>query len=381
MHARACLSWHMHVCRPHVASSLLSPLPSPAHPQVSPYMEVKPQRYLFRLINGCLARFLNLSLPLDTTTFPSPLLTLTQISADSSYLPRPLNHTHYLIAPGDRAGMIIDFSLLPAGASVTLLNSANSPFPDGDPVTGIASQVMQFRVVPEVNQVNAVNGDLPLPVASPPLPSVLLEVPPADPSAAVNYPAGRDVVLTEIINAVTGEPEMSLIDGKHYKEPADIKVHYGETEIWNIINLTGDAHPIHIHFVMHRALFRRSFDQLAYEAGNCALTNGLAGRIRGKDAVGGGNSCLTGAEEPVAEDEAAWTDTTIAYPGQVTVLMINFTLPVNGELPFDPSSGAGYVIHCHILNHEDNDMMRPFLVLPPRNMLRQTQSVASVVLP
>ena len=73
-------------------------------------------------------------------------------------------------------------------------------------------------------------------------------------------------------------------------------------------------------------------------------------------------------------------DTVLANPGEITLLLINFTLPAD-ELPFDPSTGPGYVIHSHILNHEENDMIRPFHVMPSRETLRHVQAALAVVFP
>ena len=163
----------------------------------------------------------------------------------------------------------------------------------------------------------------------------------------------------------------------------------GQTEIWEIVNTTADAHPIHLHLVQFQLINRQAYDvpkfMAAYGAafpGGAfaagfgppkdyrAANNPLSG---GKD---GGNPDVTPylkdhAQAPNAY-EAGWKDTIITYPGQVTRLAVRWaptSLGTNLEtpelyFPFDPSGGGlnGYVWHCHIIDHEDNEMMRPDLV-------------------
>ena len=337
--------------------------------QVSPFLEVEPRKYLFRLVNGCLARFLNISLPLNASSLPSlspspPLLPFVQVAADSSYLAGPVTHTEHLLAPGMRSSIVIDFSILPPGSSVTLTNTAPAPYPSGDPCTPANSQLLQFRVVPMPAGTQDTSA----------IPATMLDLPPADVMSAVNYPDGRSIVLSEVSNALSGEPERSLIDGKHFSEPADIFPHYGDVELWSIINLTDDSHPVHVHFVPHRVLFRRAFNREWLEHGRCSLSNPL------DDLSAAEGSCFTGPLQAAEPQEQGWMDTVLAHPGEVTLLLLNFTLPSN-ELPFDPSAGPGYVIHCHILNHEDNDMMRPFHMMPSRDMLRRVKAALGTVFP
>jgi FtsP/CotA-like multicopper oxidase with cupredoxin domain len=165
----------------------------------------------------------------------------------------------------------------------------------------------------------------------------------------------------------------------------------GQTEVWEIVNLTADAHPIHLHLVQFQLINRQNFDVRGYNAAYGAafptgvyqpdfgppkdyraVNNPLSG---GKD---GGNPdvlpYLKGKIQPPAANEAGWKDTVIAYPGQVTRIAVRWAptyLPAVGAdpselyFPFDPSGGNqhGYVWHCHIIDHEDNEMMRPDLVL------------------
>jgi FtsP/CotA-like multicopper oxidase with cupredoxin domain len=180
----------------------------------------------------------------------------------------------------------------------------------------------------------------------------------------------------------------------------------GETEIWEIINLTADAHPIHLHLVQFQLLNRQSFDVNKYMAAyNAAFPGGgydpmtgqpyPAGMFipsfgppldynTGEPAALGGNPninavsakgkalYLNGKVMPPLPQEAGWKDTVIMFPGQVTRILVRWaptdipanTPPANANFPFDPNGGHGYVWHCHIVDHEDNEMMRPDEVNP-----------------
>jgi spore coat protein A len=120
----------------------------------------------------------------------------------------------------------------------------------------------------------------------------------------------------------------------------------GDTEVWQILNLTGDAHPIHLHLVMFQVVERIPFDAEGYsEAQHLYLEEGDEAPVV--------EDFLTGA--PVAPEawEAGWKDTVIANPGEVTRVIATFDLE------------GLYVWHCHILEHEDNEMMRPYRVVSP----------------
>ena len=185
------------------------------------------------------------------------------------------------------------------------------------------------------------------------VPAAMLSLSPADPTKAVNYPDGRAITLTEIESPKTGDPEYSLIEGKRWDAPASILPRFGTTEIWTIINLTGDTHPIHVHLVPHRVLYRREINSTLYAEGGCSVSGAKA-------AVALAGSCFTGPLEDAGPDEWGYSDTTLAHPSHITALLLDFNAWSGGGLPFDPTAGPGYVVHCHILDHEDNDMMRPF---------------------
>ncbi|CAI5976129.1 unnamed protein product [Closterium sp. NIES-65] len=313
--------------------------------KVTPYLAVQRRKYRFRLVNSCNARFLDLALrasspvsddpsgEINSTSTTFPFL---QIASESGYLNRPVPLRRITLAPGERACIIVDFSQLPAGATIRVKNRAPAPYPGGDLPTGDVQYVMQFNV----------EGD---PVADPStVPGILNSIPLLN---LGNIAATREITLSEVADKATDEPLMGLIEKKHYHEKVDITPTYGTRELWYLINLSEDAHPIHIHFSPHRILFRRPFDKELYEAKKCSIPAG---------------TCYTGPAISPRRNERGMKDTTRAPPGYVTALVVDFSPWMGKELSFDPSKGPGYMIHCHILDHEDNDMMRPFTILPAK---------------
>jgi FtsP/CotA-like multicopper oxidase with cupredoxin domain len=167
----------------------------------------------------------------------------------------------------------------------------------------------------------------------------------------------------------------------------------GETEIWEIVNMSEDAHPIHTHLVSFQILNRQAFDPVGYgtvydssfDGGeyvpgggppldyNCGM--GAPDRGELKRCVLGGNPDITdylqGPARPPAPAETGWKDTVVAYPGEVTRIVVRFApntlspyIPARwAGFDFNPNGGHGYVWHCHIVDHEDNEMMRPFSVI------------------
>jgi FtsP/CotA-like multicopper oxidase with cupredoxin domain len=164
----------------------------------------------------------------------------------------------------------------------------------------------------------------------------------------------------------------------------------GETEVWQIINLTADAHPIHLHLVQYQLLSRQKFNLNKYNKlyNSAFVAAGLPGfeggwgpplhYTTGNDPSGanwttflGGNPDVTpylqGPAKPALANEQGWKDTFIMYPGEVTTVIARWaptdtTATGMNYFEFNPNGGHGYVWHCHIIDHEDNEMMRPFSV-------------------
>jgi spore coat protein A, manganese oxidase len=284
--------------------------------KVWPYLEVEPRKYRFRLVNGSNSRFYDLRLnPEKDQNKLKPVIY--QIGAEGGLLPAVAPSERLLIAPGERADVIVDFSPL-AGQAVLMKNTARSPYPAGasaDPKT--VGQVMQFRVGTTL---------------SAPDTSVIPANPrPITPLSTAGATV-RTIPLTEILDPLTGFPVRLELENKTFHDPVSIMPELGATEVWEFVNTTADTHPIHLHLVMFQVLDRSRFDAKTYAA------NGTLKRM----AVKGPNP-----------NERGWKDTVMVGPGEV--VRIAATFDKVGTFPF----------HCHILEHEENDMMRPFAVMPP----------------
>jgi len=381
-----------------------------------PFFNVEPRRYRFRVVNGSNARFYEFALQ-RADGAPGPALW--QIGSDGGLLDAPVklsdatNPTSpkLLLAPGERADLIVDFAGA-ANQSFTLINTANGPFPDGDPVDPATSgQVMQFRV----NQ-RLVGRDTSLNPAVPAVStSVLRAAPIVDIKPTSQRPpdAQRQLVLVEVEGE--GGPEMVLLNNSHWNGlragngapipgsrsngviNATESPRVGSTEVWEIANLTEDAHPIHLHLVQFQAISRRHFDRDAYRSAYDAtfpggtfngVTHAPGEFIPGfgppqtytaanADSAIGGNLAFSpffdaSAAAPAA-NEQGWKDTLRMNPFEVTRIAVRWAPQSvaaaavhagQNLFAFDPTSGPGYVWHCHILDHEDNEMMRPYLVSP-----------------
>ena len=163
------------------------------------------------------------------------------------------------------------------------------------------------------------------------LPQTLRPVPRMSEAGAIQT---RRLSLQELDN-LRGEPISHLLDGKRWHEPVSEKPVLGTTEIWEFLNLTDDAHPIHLHLVRFQILDRRALEISAYIYQNRKIV------YRG-DAV------------PPDANEAGWKDTVRATPRASTRIIVKFE-----------GYAGNYVWHCHILEHEDNEMMRPYQIVAP----------------
>ena len=230
---------------------------------------------------------------------------LHQIGGDQGLLPAPVTLKEVTLAPGERADVVLDFSDH-AGEEIVLKNDFASP-------------IVQFRVS---------RGKVSDPSS---LPTALRAVPKIAESEAVKT---RDLKLGEI-DDLHGDPVTVLLNDAHWKMPVTEDPVLNSVEIWNLMNTTDDVHPIHVHLVRFQILDRRRFDAFAYQN---------RGVLR-----------YWGHAIPPEPNEAGWKDTVRANPGMVTRIIMRF----------EGFTGR-YVWHCHILEHEDNEMMRPYEVIAGR---------------
>jgi spore coat protein A, manganese oxidase len=368
-----------------------------------PYLNVEPRQYRFRFLNGANARFFDLLM--------NKGVKFIAIATDNGYLKNAVLTPNLIIGPGERYEVIVDFSELKPGTVVTLSNAARTPFPGGAKPTADTALVMQFRVNKPLNteiaDTTIAKGTAIRP--TPLQPIINAFAPPAIPPAS---PAGnivRQLTLNEVMGP-GGPLELVLNNSKYnLKVPADPNVGcttplcretelpaVGDTEIWEIINITADAHPMHTHLTSFQLLDRTPFRAAQWINQYDALltANGvLPGggppnqyNVRNADGSIGGNPAIkaflqSNKKRLPLPYEMGWKDTVIAYPGEVTRIVVRWApqdAPVIGDgapsagtnlYPFDPTAlinGVGYVWHCHILDHEDNEMMRTYTVMPTR---------------
>jgi spore coat protein A len=265
-----------------------------------PYLGVEPRRYRFRVLNGSNGRFYHLSLG-DGVRF-------SQIGTDQGLLPAPVPLTSLVIAPGERADLIVDFSEH-RGEEIILKSDS--------------FVIMQFRV-----SAKRVADPSSLPASLRPVPKM------TEPEAIKR----RELTLNEYDNLV-GEPMVMLLNGTYWHQPITENPSLNTTEIWSLINPTDDSHPIHLHLVRFQILDRRRYEPSVYQM----------------------KKELKFLSEPIppAANEAGWKDTVRADPLMVTRIIVRF----------EGYTGR-YVWHCHILEHEDNEMMRPYEVASPTDLSR-----------
>ncbi len=313
--------------------------------RVWPNLDVEPRQYRFRFLNGSNARFYNMKL--------SNGMKFVQIGSDGGYLPKPVELDSILLSPAERADVLVDFSGLAPGTSIILLNDANAPFPDGDPPDrNTVGKIMQFKV-----PVNA-----PAPVKPQKLPDKLNIIPDIIPDSP------RRILTLNEVQGPNG-PVLVLLNGQKWESTVSELPRVGSTEEWVIVNLTMDSHPIHLHLVQFQVYNRQDFDTEAYRK-KWEKINGSP-PLNHPTTVLPVKPYLVGDPVEPPGNERGWKDTVRMDPNQVTRIRVRFApqdIPVEASepgmnfYPFDPAAGPGYVWHCHILDHEDNEMMRPLKV-------------------
>ncbi|MCW5977365.1 MAG: multicopper oxidase domain-containing protein [Bryobacteraceae bacterium] len=291
---------------------------------VWPVLEVEARKYRFRMLNAANTAFFNLRLEAGEELVP-----FHQIGADLGFLPAPVTLQSLLMTPAERMDVIVDFSGM-EGQEIIMTNDAVAFFPIGPPPPiGGPAQLMKFRVVAATGADNSE------------IPSSLPTDPVLAPDQAVHT---RDIVMTEEVEQV-GDlflPTVLLLENQHFEAPATTKPRANSTEIWRFINATVVAHPQHIHLAHQQVLDRQPFDVEEY--------------------MRTGQIVFTGPAVPPAPNEVnAPKDTIRVDLGTVTRVLAKFEMPTGTELT--PGTTFAYVHHCHMLEHEDNDMMRPFEVV------------------
>ncbi len=329
-----------------------------------PNLNVEPRKYRFHFLDGSNARCWSLK--------RSDGLLMSVIGDDQGYLAAPAPTLKLLMCPGERYDVVLDFTGLAVGTKVQLVNDAPAPFPKGiNPGPGDVKFPLQFTVVALTAPDTSV------------IPATLKAVTPLVATA----PA-RQMVLNEVLDAVTLYPLRVQIDGKAFEGAITETPAKGAIEQWQIINTTGDVHPMHLHLVKFQIVSRQTFDTNGFSAatgfaipGNTTFTKvDVTPYLKGKPRL------------PAAY-EAGWKDTALSYPGEVLTVVAKWdgawNMATNEACTTDPITlvtscgyqgnalatapsvtspafldvrSGPYVWHCHIVDHEDNEMMRPVVV-------------------
>jgi spore coat protein A, manganese oxidase len=311
--------------------------------KVWPNMNVNQAAYRFRILDGSNSRFYNLSLSND--------MPFTLIGTDGGYIKSPANITSKLFSVGERIDIVVDFSNLAPGTKVILKNNAlwNTSSPKYPNQIETIGQVMQFTVTDNKG-------------AGPQsLPSKL------NPTLEGNYPnlpapiKTRTLTITEDITTLGPAMPMKMyLDGQEWTAPISETPELGSTEDWVIVN-TFDSHNIHLHLVQFQLVSRQSYNVTAYWKDWTAL-NGEPPLNHTTINVKSLEPYLIGKPTLPTASEQGWQDTIIVYSRQITTIRVRFTSQDGSAYPFDATAGPGYVWHCHILEHEDMSMMRPYIV-------------------
>jgi len=296
---------------------------------VRPYLTVEPRQYRFRILNASNARFWNLAIQGGPPVY--------QIGSDGGMFNKPVQiGGSLLVLPAERMDVIVDFSGF-AGRTLTMSN-ADLPADVSSPAPPLSS-VMQFQVGRKVTSRGPTRIPSSLPGSMPAL---------GTPSVT------RNITLEEVENATTGEPEYGSLNGRKFDDVRGVqeRAKVGSTEDWRLVNLTEDTHPIHLHLIQFQIIDRRPFNADAYKA------DLEQARAANPDASNQDPTpYYTGPAVAPEANELGWKDTVRTNPGQVTRIRARWTLPTGVTAP------QRYVFHCHILEHEDNSMMRPLEIV------------------
>jgi spore coat protein A, manganese oxidase len=290
--------------------------------KVWPYLEVEPRMYRFRVLNGCNARIMSLHLG---------GLPMWQIGAEGGLFDIPVPVRRLVLAPAERADVLVDFRGLD-GRTLELRNATPAP-PVSTPAPPLEA-VMQVRVGTSVTH----PGPRRVPDSLP------------GQRASLHHPRKTRYITLNEVAPETADWTLNLNAADFEHRPVTETPRARTVEDWVWVNMTGDTHPMHVHLVTFQVVGRTPFDVAAYQA-----------KYGGPAGVPGGISpepFATGPMEPPAASERGFKDTVRANPGYFTTIRAKFDLPKGVTAP------QSYVHHCHIVEHEDNEMMRPFTVLP-----------------
>jgi spore coat protein A len=316
--------------------------------KVWPYHDVKQGKYRLRLLNGCNSRVLTLQFCPASNMARCPgcpgsnmapcanPLTFQLLGQEGGLLPESVPLTEITLGGAERADVIFDFEPYTAGTDIYLVNSAPAPYP-GSPGVGVLPDVMKFSVQGIAGFQGPVPTTLrPMEVLNEADAVIQREFELSKGPADACSPFSWEVVTTDGLN------------GTHLGSRWDDITEFPEldtTEVWRFTNRSGMTHPMHMHLVMFQVLDRQNFE----EQGGLVVPIG----------------------SPVAPPpaEAGWKDTVQVAPNEMVRVIAHF----------DDYTGL-FAYHCHILEHEDHEMMREMMVVPePAQLLMLGAGVGLLV--
>ena len=337
--------------------------------KVWPVLEVRPALYRLRMLNGSNARTYRLVLFKDGEP---ELDRITQIGTDHGLLRGPVHvpSDGLVLASAERADVLVDFSDLEPGSELTLLNTAKAPF-DGSPFPAANAEtaadldgllaypyVMRFRVVAgqatrrTIPQVLATDYGVPSSQDLGGAPRRAIALVERELVGGPNMltmrelaPVAQDDHGPVVTVTDNGRAERYRVVAAHFEDATTFFPMLGQYEIWQLINLTGDTHPIHLHLDPFQILFRRPIRYEIPEGGiqDFALTAAVVVERDPDDTL----------DHTIDDNERGLKDTIRVNPHEIVELAVRFT-----------NHSGRYMYHCHILEHEDRDMMRPFVTMP-----------------
>ncbi|BCJ76373.1 multicopper oxidase [Catellatospora sp. IY07-71] len=277
-----------------------------------PVLPVEPRRYRLRLLNGCNSRVLIMKIVADRRAKrpASPSLPIWQIGNDGGFLPEPVSQRQLLLGPAERADVVVDFTGLREGTELYLINEGpdvlcSDSFDPSDIAT--TGQIMKFTVGRLTGRDRSVPPeDLELPRIRPLGRASRIR------RLALDEHLEHDRSITMTLGAIGKDGQARPL---HWHDPITERPALDATEIWELHNWSAHVHPVHLHVVQFEVLGR-----------------GVDGN------------------QPPRPGDRGLKDTVLTFPGEITRVKATFDLP------------GRYVWHCHLLEHEDNDMMRPFQV-------------------
>ena len=337
--------------------------------KVWPYLDVEPRKYRFRFLNGSDSRFYNLWL--EASSGPLPANAVKVISNEGGLLPATLTMAAssedrgLLMAPAERYDVVVDFSLFPSGTTLVLRNDAPTPYPSGDLVAdNTTGRIMQFRLT------KALVGSDTSAVPATPRPA-LRPAGWATPAKTVymdlqEFEEPNRFLLDEDTGTVQPRLKQQVNGRTFFNAFAPDEKHPLNTiEDWVIINSTEDIHPMHVHLVNFEVIEKGTILASDYTPADPTQLSSVAGGLAGlhKDVDNLGNPANPGSAYTVNGEELGWKETVrvpqasygqLGVPDRVGYVRVRAKFDILGT----------YMFHCHILAHEENEMMRPFMVVP-----------------